>query len=307
MQAERETAKGGGGVPVASIQQLIEYAVKEIIAGDREAARGLILQIDIERLARERKERIRSIWSRGLRRGSFASERRARSSGVSEPTKRRIFERDSWTCRFCGERTVDPLVLRAVSAALPDVFPYHLNWKLEECHLLYWTHTSSLEHLVPLARGGDDGEVNYVTTCYGCNDARGDHTIEELGWALRPISADGWRGLTEYLPGLERVLGGSIPKRSSVPSGTARARGPSGGRFAPAATIEVGWLIRVAMAGRTQRRPHRVEAINGRVLSLREMWRSNGRWVESPNLHCVRLEGNVEVLTPFAPRQGELA
>lgn len=120
-----------------------------------------------------------------------------------EREKIAVFARDRWTCRFCGSRTIDLRVLKLVSRAFPTEFPYHSHWKFGHSHLIYWTHSTSLEHVVPIARGGLDESSNFVTTCYACNDARGHYLLDELGWALREPTSSTWLGLTEYLPALK--------------------------------------------------------------------------------------------------------
>jgi len=66
--------------------------------------------------------------------------------------------------------------------------------------LAYWTHSTSLEHIIPMARGGADELSNYATTCYACNAARGDFLMAELGWELRAIADQPWDGLRGQLP-----------------------------------------------------------------------------------------------------------
>jgi len=51
-----------------------------------------------------------------------------------------IFERDAFTCQFCG-RTLIPAEL-------------------------------TIDHLVPLSRGGLDEPTNYITSCRACNEAK---------------------------------------------------------------------------------------------------------------------------------------
>lgn len=57
----------------------------------------------------------------------------------------RIFERDDYTCRYCGER----------------------GGKLE------------CDHVVPVAKGGSHEDDNLVTACFGCNRSKRDKTVEE--------------------------------------------------------------------------------------------------------------------------------
>lgn len=57
----------------------------------------------------------------------------------------RIFERDDYTCQYCGDR----------------------GNKLE------------CDHVIPLSRGGSDQDENLVTACKPCNRSKRDKTPEE--------------------------------------------------------------------------------------------------------------------------------
>lgn len=108
-----------------------------------------------------------------------------RRVGVSLAVTAEVYARDSWTCRYCGVRTVAPAVLRALSSLYPEQFPHHTNWKAGQVHPAYLLVSTSLDQLVPGARGGswtDPG--NLVTSCWPCNTGKADLTIEETGWKL---------------------------------------------------------------------------------------------------------------------------
>jgi hypothetical protein len=45
-----------------------------------------------------------------------------------------IFSRDRFIDRYSGERLVFPGALRLISRRMPGAFPYHPNWKMDECH-----------------------------------------------------------------------------------------------------------------------------------------------------------------------------
>lgn len=182
-----------------------EHAVKLLAAEDVEGAQQAIATLNIELIQAFRDERISSVASRRIPPPSRMPARGPRARRSVERIKLSTFERDRWTCRFCGVGTIDLRVMKAVSAAFPIEFPYHPNWKFGSSHLLYWTHTSSLEHLVPFARGGEDAEPNFVTTCYACNSARGHYLLDELGWHLRPSAGSDWDGLVRYLPRLAQL------------------------------------------------------------------------------------------------------
>jgi hypothetical protein len=55
---------------------------------------------------------------------------------------------------------------------------------------------ATVDHLVPVSRGGADDDSNWVTTSMARNSAKGNWTLEQLGWALRPSgSFSDWDGL----------------------------------------------------------------------------------------------------------------
>lgn len=56
-----------------------------------------------------------------------------------------IFERDDYTCRYCGERGV----------------------RLEA------------DHVVPVSKGGSDDPANLVTACFPCNRSKGAKLLQD--------------------------------------------------------------------------------------------------------------------------------
>jgi hypothetical protein len=67
-----------------------------------------------------------------------------------------VFERDDYTCKYCGERG-----------------------KALEC-----------DHIHPVARGGSHDLTNLVTACRPCNRDKRDKTIEEWTGGLRLVAKD---------------------------------------------------------------------------------------------------------------------
>lgn len=108
----------------------------------------------------------------------------------------RVFMRDGFVDRYSGERLVFPPVLRILSLVLPGDFPFHPNWKMDETHLAFWELMPTIDHVIPVARGGVDAEENWVTTSMVRNSAKANWLLEELGWDLRPVPNDrSWEGL----------------------------------------------------------------------------------------------------------------
>jgi hypothetical protein len=104
----------------------------------------------------------------------------------SEKQSLRIYVRDGFIDRYSGSLLVFPPVLRVLTALLPDEFPFHRNWKMQETHQAYWDLFPTLDHIVPIARSGGDDEDNLVSTSMLRNSAKANSTLEELGWSLHP-------------------------------------------------------------------------------------------------------------------------
>ena len=106
--------------------------------------------------------------------------------GVPPGWATKIFFRDGFIDRYSGKRLVFPPVLKIISNALPTDFPYHPHWKMDDCHVAYWELYPTVDHVVPLARGGSDDETNLVCTSMLSNGAKANWKLEELGWQLFP-------------------------------------------------------------------------------------------------------------------------
>jgi hypothetical protein len=59
-----------------------------------------------------------------------------------------VFKRDDFTCRYCGRKS-------------PDV-------------------VLEVDHIVARAEGGDDDEMNLVTSCWECNSGKSDKPLNEV-------------------------------------------------------------------------------------------------------------------------------
>ena len=77
-------------------------------------------------------------------------------------TMTRIFAQDGFIDRYRGSRLIFPPVLRLLSHYLPAEFPFHKNGKMTEGHIAYWELFPTIDHVIPVARGGADSEENWV-------------------------------------------------------------------------------------------------------------------------------------------------
>lgn len=97
-----------------------------------------------------------------------------------------VFVRDGFRDRYRGERLVFPGALHLLSWRLPSAFPYHPHWKVDLTHSANWQLCATIDHVVPVSRGGEDAESNRVTTSMLRNSSKAHWTLEELGWTLYP-------------------------------------------------------------------------------------------------------------------------
>lgn len=107
-----------------------------------------------------------------------------------------LFLRDGFVDRYSGGQLIFPGALRVLSLVVPDEFPSHPNWKMDETHIAFWELFPTIDHVVPVARGGKDEPHNWVTTSMMRNQAKSNWTLEELGWKLHAVgNLDEWDGL----------------------------------------------------------------------------------------------------------------
>lgn len=88
--------------------------------------------------------------------GAWVEGAGQRSIGFSY---RAVHERDHWSCAYCG---------RSVSKTPP-------------CEALLAT----VDHILPISRGGPSSWTNLVSACKECNNRKADRTPAEAGMPLR--------------------------------------------------------------------------------------------------------------------------
>src|SRR6185437_3448255 len=126
-----------------------------------------------------------------------------RRKNVPEDQQARLFQRDTFTCRYRGGQALFLPALRLLSLLYPDVFPYDPHGLQEgrvsparpdatPGHMHYWTHPASADQMRPVVRHGTNDASNLTTACYGCNDWKGERMVEAP--APRPVA--GWDGLS---------------------------------------------------------------------------------------------------------------
>lgn len=110
-----------------------------------------------------------------------------------------VFLRDGFVDRYSGDCLVFPGTLRLMSRLMPEAMPFHNNWKMSDTHPAFWECFPTIDHVVPVARGGADDQSNWVSTSMLRNSAKSNWTLEELGWQLSPPGQrSSWNGLLDW-------------------------------------------------------------------------------------------------------------
>jgi len=71
----------------------------------------------------------------------------AERKGISKKTRFEVFKRDSFTCQYCGRMA-------------PDV-------------------VLEIDHIKPVASGGNNGMLNLITSCFDCNRGKGKRKLTD--------------------------------------------------------------------------------------------------------------------------------
>jgi hypothetical protein len=124
-----------------------------------------------------------------------------------------IYVRDGFRCRYCGRRTIPTVIMELLGGIYPEVFPFHRNWKGGRTHPAIISRSPVLDHVVPGSQGGAwSAKQNLVTACWPCNAVKGDLSLRQLGWTVRPIQEGGWDGLVSCYVQLWAAAGRPNPQ-----------------------------------------------------------------------------------------------
>ena len=122
--------------------------------------------------------------------------------------EKQVFLRDSYRCRYCGQRIIAKEVFAEYSRIMGKE-----NFSVERENSRRNGLTLGLrgvaDHVDPYAFGGLTELENLVTSCYSCNFGKAGYTLEQLGIEdprSRPPIKEDWLGLSDLLPSLKRIL-----------------------------------------------------------------------------------------------------
>jgi 5-methylcytosine-specific restriction endonuclease McrA len=79
------------------------------------------------------------------------------------------------TRKVCEDGTLTPAVVQSLFAAA-TICPY--------CRRRLRRRGKTLDHVIPVSRGGIHSITNVLVCCGSCNSRKGTRTLQELGWSL---------------------------------------------------------------------------------------------------------------------------
>lgn len=78
---------------------------------------------------------------------SPSKKKKTRRKEVAKSVRFEVFKRDRFTCQYCGRQSPDVVLV--------------------------------VDHIQPLAKGGDNNIVNLVTSCFDCNSGKSDRVLSD--------------------------------------------------------------------------------------------------------------------------------
>lgn len=125
---------------------------------------------------------------------------------IRQKLQLKIWVRDNWTCRYCGEPVFFLPTLNLLDKLSPNHGYNHPHSKTGSVLSLFQWRWASVDHVVPVTKGGTNDEENLVTACWRCNlnwnnksVAQGKPQPNKLNENAIKVS---WDGLSSLYPKL---------------------------------------------------------------------------------------------------------
>ena len=93
----------------------------------------------------------------------------AKRISISKADQLHVFNRDNWTCKYCGDPVFFAPTLKLLENKSPGHGYYQGHGKDGEMLELFRTKWASVDHINPVTKGGKNSFDNYATACMDCN------------------------------------------------------------------------------------------------------------------------------------------
>jgi len=116
-----------------------------------------------------------------------------------------VWKRDSWHCRYCGKPVFFSPTLKLLDQINPNHTYYHKNGKTGKMLELFQKMWASVDHIVPISKGGENEIDNYATACWKCNLKFREKMVgKDKSNPLDPEAKE-WDGFSGLYPSLIRL------------------------------------------------------------------------------------------------------
>ncbi|MFA6285550.1 MAG: HNH endonuclease [Parcubacteria group bacterium] len=120
--------------------------------------------------------------------------------------RKEVFQRDNYTCQYCGTKVIPKEVFAAYSKFVGMDF-FRAAGTNSERHGVVLAFRANADHVVPWIHGGRTSPENLITSCWSCNYGKSGYTLEEIGISdprEKKLTNLKWQGLSEYILKLEK-------------------------------------------------------------------------------------------------------
>jgi 5-methylcytosine-specific restriction endonuclease McrA len=98
----------------------------------------------------------------------------------SDEEKKIIFDRDGYTCQYCGIPVVSSENFKKASLLIGSNY-FSVEKSDRRAHGVKLMFSATWDHVVPFRISGNSGLTNLVTCCWGCNFGKYEFSLEDLG------------------------------------------------------------------------------------------------------------------------------
>jgi len=121
--------------------------------------------------------------------------------------QQKVFQRDGYKCRYCGEKVISQEFFKLFSKALNLRSFKRGNTNLTTHGIFHLTWPVA-DHVFPWVNGGKTDLDNLVTSCGPCNYGKSGYTIKQIGIddpLNYPSQETNWDGFESYIKLLKMV------------------------------------------------------------------------------------------------------
>lgn len=136
-----------------------------------------------------------------------------------------VFQRDSYRCRYCGNKLISQQVIRTV-IKIVDSDQFRKGPSNRHTHGIIHATWPVADHVIPWNIGGPTDMSNLVSSCGACNYGKANYTCEQLGLQDpfdRAVLSDGWYGLLDRSASLHGLLRPPVTPEKRKPAPEAQA------------------------------------------------------------------------------------